>query len=337
MMELFGRDLETEIAIIAEVGVNHGGSIPWILDFLIELKNAGVDAAKFQLFTKDYHTSRNNIARLDFLQRVNLTRNDFLKIVEFSSSIGLKVFASAITHDWVDFISDNCGVVKIASGDFTFQPIIRKALESDARVLASTGGTSMLEIESFLEHAHQIRGRLECEKTVALLHCISSYPPPLEECNLRAIPEIKSKTRLSVGFSSHFMEDAPLYSAHALGARIFEIHATDDRARLDIRDHALSRTPTELAKITNELRLLDTALKVEGKEIQPSELESLSLIRKGLIYSKDLTAGSILSVDDFAYARPLNTSVGSIESLIGKRLKRAVKSHYSVEIEDLIP
>lgn len=121
------------------------------------------------------------------------------------------------------------------------------------------------EILDFVEKAKTVRLGNRYAQSIALLHCISAYPPPLDESNLSAINHLSKISGLTIGFSNHFVDDAPLYAAIGAGARILEIHVTDDRSRTDIRDHELSRTPVELKNIIKNVRLLNLSL-TSGKK-----------------------------------------------------------------------
>jgi len=335
-VKLFNKDSKNEVIVIAEIGVNHMGSLNWILNMLPKVKSAGADAIKFQLFTPDLYASKSNIERYQQISKLTLSKSDFLKIKKEGDDIGLPVFATPVSHDWVSFIADTCGVLKIASGDFTFMPTVEAALRTSAKVLISTGGTTRDEIKAFVDLAKSLRPGSKYIETIAMLHCISSYPAPETESNLSAIADLTSLTGLTIGFSSHFMRDSPLYAAVALGARIFEIHVTDDRSRKDIRDHALSRTPIELQEIVNTLAALNVSLFSGEKKIQLSEEMNINTMRKGLVYKSDLPIGHELTYSDFDYARPFNPEFPTVASLEGKKLKRAVKSGYSVVKDDFL-
>lgn len=332
-LKLFGSNLEKELVVIAELGINHAGSIRWIMEMLPKLKDAGASAVKLQLFTPDLYVSRSNQVRHKFLQSVFLSKTDFVKIVNFGESINLPIFATPLSHDWVEFVAETCGVVKVASGDFTFLPTIRSALKSSATVIASTGVATNEEINTFLELT-KIE-RKNAKESVALLHCVAAYPPPLNQANIRAIPFLKNLTGFTIGFSSHFLDDAPIYAALALGSRIFEIHVTDNRERRDIRDHILSRTPQELNQIVSNLRSLDESMVDSSKTIQLCELENIAPLKKGVIYSKDLPAGHVLTHSDVTYARPFNPSIPNIESIVGKKLSRNVSAFCSASFADI--
>ena len=335
-MKLFNKDSKKEVIVIAEIGVNHMGSLDWILGMLPKVKSAGADAIKFQLFTPDLYTSKSNIERYQQVSKLILSKADFLKIKKEGDALSLPVFATPVSHDWVSFIADTCGVLKIASGDFTFLPTVGAALRTSAQVLISTGGTTRDEIKAFVDLARSLRSGSKYIESLAMLHCISSYPASITESNLSAITDLASLTGLTIGFSSHFMQDAPLFAAVALGARIFEIHVTDDRSRKDIRDHALSRTPIEFQDIVNTLTELNISLLSGEKKVQPSEKINLNAMRKGVVYRSDLPIGHELSFLDFEYARPFNPALPNVASLEGKKLKRAVKSGYSVIKDDFL-
>lgn len=332
-MLLFNKNTDTEIVVIAEIGVNHMGSFDWIINMLPQVKAAGADAIKFQLFTPDLYSSRSNVERYKQISKLVLSKSDFLQIQKLGKSLDLPVFATPLSHDWVQFIADNCGVIKIASGDFTFDPTVDAALKTSAQIIISSGATTRDEVEAFIKKARIIRPGDRYRDTLALLHCISSYPPSLSESNLSAIPDLVQLTGLTVGFSSHFLEDSPLYAAIGLGARVFEIHVTDDRDRKDIRDHALSRTPKELKNIIDTLRELNRSCLSGRKTIQASEMNSLNNLRKGVVFSKNLSKGHKITSSDLEFARPLDPTVPNKELLLGKILKEDVLSYTSVSLD----
>ena len=333
-MILFNKDTEKDIVVVAEIGVNHMGSLEWILKMLPQVKESGADAVKFQLFTPDLYVSRSNADRYKQVSNLALSKDDFLKIKKFGDSINLPVFATPVSHDWVEFIAETCGVIKIASGDFTFSPTVEASLKTSAKIIISSGATSRDEVKNFVLKAKTLRPGAKYSESIALLHCISSYPALLAESNLSAIFDLKELTKLTIGFSSHFLQDSPLYAALAAGARIFEIHLTDDRERQDIRDHALSRTPKELSIIITQLSELNLSLMSGPKSVQLSEKALINGIRKGLVYSKNLEAGHQLKIDDITYARPLNSELLSASLVLGKTLKKNVEAFVNLSLND---
>jgi N-acetylneuraminate synthase/N,N'-diacetyllegionaminate synthase len=334
-MFLFNKDTDKDVLVIAEIGVNHMGSLEWILKMLPQVKAAGADAVKFQLFTPDLYVSRSNPERHLQVSNLALSKNDFLKIKELGDSIDLPVFATPLSHDWVPFIAETCGVIKIASGDFAFAPTIDLALNTTAKIIISSGATSRDEVKNFVIKAKKLRPGSNYFESIALLHCISSYPPPINESNLSAITDLKELTELTVGFSSHFLDDAPLFVALGMGARIFEIHVTDDRTRTDIRDHALSRTTRELKFIIDSIEELNKSVFSGAKSIQKSEILLINQLKKGFIYSKNLPSGHTLTLEDINYARPLNSDFLDLKEVIGKKLSKNVGAFTTINIDEL--
>ena len=334
-MKIFNKDTLKDLVVIAEIGVNHKGSIDWILNMLPQVKDSGADAIKFQLFTPDLYSTRSNKTRYEQISKFYISEKDFLRIKKSCDSIGLPIFATPVSHDWVQFIAETCGVIKIASGDFTFSTTVEASLNTSAQLIISSGATSRNEVSAFVKLAKQIRPGRTYFESIAMLHCISSYPPPIAESNLSAITDLKQITELTVGFSSHFLEDAPIFAALGLGARIFEIHVTDDRSRNDIRDHSLSRTPAELKNIVTSLNELNLSLNSGIKAIQKSEEGSINTMRKGIVYSKKLASGHKLTADDFNFARPLNPEFPNIDGVIGRTLRRNVEAFFPIIKEDL--
>jgi N,N'-diacetyllegionaminate synthase len=332
---LFNKDTEKEILVIAEIGVNHMGSLEWILKMLPQIKESGADAVKFQLFTPDLYASRSDPQRHSQVSNLALSKNDFLQIIKLGNSLKLPVFATPLSHDWVSFVADTCGVIKIASGDFTFSPTVEASLKTSAKIILSSGATSRDEIKSFVLKAKSLRPGAMYYESIALLHCIASYPAPINESNLSAIADLKKLTELTIGFSSHFVEDSPLFVALGMGARIFEVHVTDDRTRTDIRDHLLSRTIKELNLLIGSIKKLNDSLHSGPKAIQKSELLLINKLKKGVIYSKNLPKGHTLTQDDLDYARPLNLDILGVETIIGKKLSRNVNSYTTVSVDDL--
>ena len=334
-MILFNKDTEKEIVVIAEIGLNHMGSLDWIFKMLPRLKQVGVDAVKFQLFTPELYVSKNDNERFSKVSALALSESIFLQIKKECDNINLPIFATPLSHDWVQFISDTCGNIKIASGDFTFSQTVDLALNSPSNIIISSGATSRQEVIDFVNKAKKIRTGDGYSNSVAILHCVSSYPASISELNLSAIKDLRAISGLTIGFSSHFIEDAPLFAAIGAGARIIEIHVTDDRTRTDIRDHALSRTPEELETIICLIRELNLSLKSEIKTIQKSEYSAIPQMRKGLIYIKDLQVGHHLTVGDLSFARPMNTDFKDMYEIVGRVVTRPVLAFHSVKIEYL--
>ncbi len=323
-MNLFGKDLEHEVAVVAELGVNHEGDVEVASRLLRLARDAGADAVKLQTYTPDRFASSADPVRLERVERFCLDRAAHYRLAQEAAGLGVALFSSAITEDVVPLLAELFPAIKIASGDINFEPVVRRAMSTRKPVILSTGNATIEEIDQAVQWCRDLAGPRLSEQLV-LMHCVSAYPVPIEHANLLSIPFLKQRYGLTTGYSNHVLGPEACLGAVALGAQIIEVHVTERREGKEFRDHALSFEPAELAALIASLRKLRVALGVLGKELQPSELQIRSAMRKGVVAARDLEAGRILCADDLMYARPATEFAASeLAWLIGARLTTAV-------------
>lgn len=325
-MILFGRDLSTELLVVAEVGQNHEGSVDKAKELIAAAIAAGADVAKLQSFTPTRLCSRADAERLARLERFALNEDQQLDVFEWARANQFPLFSTPATEDWVEFVHHHSeGVVKIASGDSTFLPTVRRAIELGATLILSTGGTTVDELDGVMAEIRGTLGGEALDNRLALMQCVSCYPPPVAQANFGAIPFLRSRYGVHVGFSNHFVEPAVPLAAVACGASILELHVTDSRRNREFRDHALSWEPEQLSTFIPLARQLRQASLSPVKEVQPCESTSLSAMRKGVIAVRDLPAGHELRLGDLAYARHEEAAPwNKAENYVGARLKSPV-------------
>jgi N,N'-diacetyllegionaminate synthase len=160
-----------------------------------------------------------------------------------------------------------------------------------------------------------------------LMQCVSAYPAPIEEASVLGVPYLAEQTGLRVGYSNHVIGPDACYAAVAHGACMLEVHFTDQKTGREFRDHALSFEPDDLRSLMAIVPRLRASLGARGKGRQTSELANIKAVRKGVVAARDLDAGRVLTREDLSFARPQTEFAASeIESLIGKRLDRALRS-----------
>jgi N,N'-diacetyllegionaminate synthase len=324
-MKLFGRDLEREVAVVAEIGVNHEGSVDAAARLIRLSHEAGADAIKLQTYTPERFASAGDPVRLERVRRFCLDRAAHHRLAEEAARMGATLFSTAVTEDVVPLLAELFPAIKIASGDVNFEPVVRAAVATGKPVILSTGDASVDEIDQAVGWARQEAGDALAQR-FALLHCVSAYPAPIEEANLLSIPFLKQRYGLTTGYSNHVLGPEACYGAVALGAQIIEVHVTDRREGREFRDHALSFEPNELAALVGSVRRMRSALGHPGKEVQESERALRVAIRKGVVAARDLAPGAVLTRDDLMYARPSTEFAASeLPQLIGKRLVTAVQ------------
>jgi N-acetylneuraminate synthase/N,N'-diacetyllegionaminate synthase len=324
-MHLFGKDLEREVAVVAEIGVNHEGE-PAVAEALVRAAAAaGADAVKFQTYTPERFTSASDLARLARVTRFRLDEAAHHLLAAAAKDSGISLFSTAVTEDVVPFLAALCPAIKIASGDVDFEPVIRAAARSGKPVILSTGNATLEEIDRAVDWCAQELGAALPER-LAVLHCVSAYPAPIEQANVRSVPFLKARYGLTTGYSNHVIEPEAVLAAVALGAQIVEVHVTDRKTGREFRDHSLSFEPSELAALVRSVARVRASLGEPGKRIQPVEEPLRPLMRKGVVAARDLAAGTVLQDTDLMYARPA-TEFAAAErpQIVGVRLLRDLK------------
>jgi N-acetylneuraminate synthase/N,N'-diacetyllegionaminate synthase len=326
-LKLFGKDLDTELVLVAELGVNHEGSVDAALELLRAAAGAGADAVKLQTYTPERFIASSDGDRLERVRRFSLSEDEHWRLKEEADALGVPLFSTAVSDDVVDFLARLSSVIKIASGDLDFEPVIRAAARTQRNLIVSTGMGTVDEIERTLGWLREEIGDDLLAERVALMHCVSSYPTPLDQANVRSVPFLRERFGLVVGYSNHVEGPDAALAAAALGAPLIEVHFTDRKEGRTFRDHQLSFLPDELRALKDQLLRVRAALGSLDKRPMPCERDVIGANRKGVVAARDLPVGTALTPDDVSYARPA-TGLRSwdVPSLIGKRLTRALKA-----------
>lgn len=320
-MILFGKNLKSEIPIVAEIGVNHEGSLESAINLITLAHKSGADAVKFQSYTPERFIASNDKERMERIKKFHLNESDHLKLIDHSNNIGIPFFSTAITEDWVSFLAEHTSVIKIASGDINFKPTISLAAAKNIPVIISTGGATLEEVKKAIVWFKDSSKSKDIKDKLILMHCVSSYPTPLENANLNSIKFLQESTGLKVGYSNHVKGImAPLLSV-ALGANLIEVHFTDSREGKVFHDHHLSLVPKELAELSSSVPNIKKSLGVYGKFCLKIEKENLLSLRKGIVASKNMAKGKIIEEEDLLYARPsIDLDYSKLFSLLGKEI-----------------
>jgi N-acetylneuraminate synthase/N,N'-diacetyllegionaminate synthase len=322
-VQLFGKDLGRQVIIVAEIGSNHEGN-PEAARRLIRLAaDAGADAVKFQTFTPKRFIAADDAERLARVSKFRLDEDVHRQLVKEAADAGIAMFSTA--EDVLPLLDDLFPVIKIASGDLDFEPVVRGAAQTGKPVILSTGLGEVEEIDRAVGWVANAIAPAPVTDRLVLMHCVSAYPAPLEEANLLSIPFLAQRYGLAIGYSNHVIGlEAPL-AAIALGASVVEVHFTDQREGRTFRDHHLSLVPAELAELVTKAQRIRASRGLFGKSRQPSELPYLWTIRKGIAAARDLEAGRMLTREDLIFARPATEfRACDLDQVLGRRLAVAV-------------
>ncbi len=320
-MKLFGRELGAEVAIVAEIGVNHEGDVDAASRLIKAAARAGADAVKLQSYTPERLASTADPARLARVSRFALSAQANERLFAEAKGSGVRLFSTAVTEDWVPWLAAHAPALKIASGDLTFEPVIRAAARTGRVVILSTGCGEVEEVDRAVEWVTRELGNRAPREHLVLMHCVSAYPAPSTQANLLSVPFMRDRYAVEVGYSNHVVGVDVSLAAVALGASLIELHVTDRREGREFRDHHLSLEPHELADFVVRARAVWAARGSESKGVQECERPSRDLIRKGLVAARDLAAGTVLSAEDLMYARPAtDVPSGELYRVIGRVL-----------------
>lgn len=299
--------------VIAELSANHNGKLETALRIVEEAKKAGADAVKLQTYKPDTITL--NCDSEDFKIRGGLwdgrTLYDLYEeahmpwdwhkpLFDHSRQLGITIFSSPFDFTAIDLLEDlNAPAYKIASFEAVDLPLIKYAASTGKPMIISTGMADAEEIQEAIDAAREGG----C-KQLALLHCVSGYPAPAEEYNLRTIPDMIERFGLVTGLSDHTLGNTTAITSVAMGASIIEKHFTLDRSGGG-PDDSFSLEPAELADLCQATKTAWLALGRVDYGRKSSEQGNFKF-RRSLYFVKDMKAGDMITAECVRSVRPGN-------------------------------
>lgn len=321
------------VFIIAEAGVNHNGSVELALELVNTAKAAGADAVKFQTFRADRlatpvahkaayqeRTTAITQSQFEMLRRLELDEPAHRCLIDRCRQVGIQFLSSPFDEQSADMLAAmDVPAFKVPSGEITNLPFLRHLARKARPIILSTGMSTLGEVQDAV--------RLLQAENVAdlkLLHCVTEYPAPYAEVNLRAMRTLRSAFRLPVGYSDHTEGIEISIAAVALGAEVIEKHLTLDRTSPG-PDHAASTEPDEFQEMVTAIRHVEQALGNGVKSPAPCELSNISVARKSIVASRALSPGHRLDSDDLEVKRPgTGLAPKFLPELIGRTLRKGL-------------
>jgi len=345
-MQINGRKIGPDHPpyIVAELSGNHNGSLDRAKKSIETAKDCGVDAIKIQTYNADSMTI--NSDKSDFVIKKGLWKGyklyDLYKeahtpyewhkeLFSYALSLGITIFSTPFDESAVDLLEDlNTPAYKIASFELTDLPLIEYVAKKRKPMLISTGMASQEEIKEALNTAKD-----NGAESILLFHCISSYPAPAEEANLRQIINLRDKFEVLVGLSDHTIGNICSISAISLGACAIEKHFTINRKDKG-PDSDFSLEPHELSNLVLQTNIAWKALGI--KSFKRPKIESDNLVfRRSLYYINDIKAGEKVTQKDIRRIRPgFGLPPKYYEEIIGKTLLIDVVRGQAIKWSDFI-
>ena len=329
--------------IIAEMSANHNGDILNAFRIIDEAKKRGADAVKIQTYTPDTITL--NSSNNDFLIQDGLWAGQTLyelyqsahtpwewhkDLFDYARSKAITMFSSPFDVTAIDLLEDlNTPAYKIASFEAIDLPLIRYAASTGKPMIISTGMADFDEISEAINAAREGG----CSN-LAILHCVSGYPAPASDYNLRTIVDMAERLNLVIGLSDHTLENNTAIASVALGASIIEKHFTLDRSGGGA-DDSFSLEPLDLENLCKSTKSAWLALGRIDYGRKSSEFGNVKF-RRSLYFIRNMKAGDMITADSIKSVRPgYGIEPKYFDQLMGRKVNTNIDINTAVKWDDI--
>ena len=343
---------DNRIFVIAEIGVNHNGSVSMARELIDVAADAGADAVKFQTFDAaklvrpeagkaEYQKRQTGDGdQKGMLESLQLSDMQHIEMAEYCRQKRIEFMSTPFDLEAADFLK-RIGVrrMKLPSGDIDNFPMLRKMAALELPVIMSTGMADMAEVTAAKDCIEAEWGRLGLmqgrEDRLVILHCTSNYPTEPIDVNLHAMVAMGRELDCPVGYSDHTCGTAVAVAAVALGATVIEKHITLDKS-MPGPDHAASLNPKEFNALVEQIRAVEAAAGDGVKAPRQSELPVRAVVRRSISITRDLLEGAEIREADLIMLRPANgISPAQIDLVVGRRTNRAVAAGALLSWDDI--
>ena len=297
--------------IIAEMSANHNGNLENAFRIIEAAKQSGADAVKLQTYRPDTITLNcdsedfrihgglwNGRTLYELYEEAHMPWDWHAPLFAHARKLGITIFSSPFDNTAVELLEDlNAPAYKIASFEAVDLPFIKYVASTGKPMIISTGMADAQEIQEAIEAAREGG----CTQ-LAILHCVSGYPAPAEDYNLRTIPDLIKRFGLVTGLSDHTLDNTTAITSVAMGASIIEKHFTLSRSGGG-PDDSFSLEPAELAALCQDSKTAWAALGKIDYGRKSSEASNVKF-RRSLYFVKDLKAGELVTPDAVRSVRP---------------------------------
>lgn len=318
----------SDVFIIGEAGVNHGGDMA-IAKKLIDIAvDAGVDAVKFQAFKTEHlilnyvekapyqkKTTAKNQSQFEMLKNLEVTREQNIELKRYCESKDIIFLTTPFDEASLDEIDElNLPAYKIASTDTSNLPFLKKVAQKGKPIFLSTGMSYLCEIELALQTIYSYN------KNVVLLQCTANYPITDDEVNLNILNTYKKHFDILLGYSDHSIGVGAAPYAIPMGAKVVEKHFTTNK-QLNGPDHSASLSPDELKQFVIKVRQVEKYMGSFIKIPNLSENKTRLALQKCLVASQEIKQGALFSEENMIAKRTGGVGISPIyyQDIIGKK------------------
>jgi N,N'-diacetyllegionaminate synthase len=332
--------------IIAEIGVNHNGSVELAKELIQSAKNCGADIVKFQTWITeeivDVHAPKADYqikndtsqSQFEMLKKLELSFKDFKELKAYAKKLDVEFLSTPDDEKSLNFLVDELGMelIKIGSGEVTNLPFLEKVGKKNLPVILSTGMSYLGEVETAYYTL------LSCgAKEVTLLHCTSDYPASLCSVNLKAMQTLKTAFNCKIGYSDHTEGIEVSIAAVCLGAGIIEKHFTLDK-NLPGPDHKASLQPEEFKLLVDQIRNVELSLSGDGRKIPSAgELATKAIVQRGIYAKTQIAIGEKISMENLIFKRPVDGGipVNEVRMILNRTVNKNIEEGGKIYYKDL--
>jgi len=342
-MEIAGTDLSERAFVIAEAGSNHNGSLETAKELIDAAADAGADAVKFQTFrAEDMYVQESGEAEYldddrsiyDIIESMEMPYDWIPELRDYCEGAGVVFMSTPFDERSADELDEYVPAYKIASYTMSHHPFLRHVAGKDKPIIMSTGAHELGEVHESVEVLREAGA-----DDIVLLHCVASYPTPLESANVRAVKTLHDEFGTPTGLSDHTLDPvtAPT-AAVALGASVVEKHFTLDNS-MEGPDHGFALEPDELNEMVDAVRRTEAALGDGTVEVLDAEKELHEIARRRIHAARDIEVGEVISEEDIEVLRSGRRKRGAkpkfYEEMIGKETKKKITEGDGVSLKDV--
>ena len=334
--------------VIAEIGVNHEGSLATAKQLIELAHQGGAHAAKFQSYKANTLASKQSPAYWDTTKEATLSQHElfqkydnfgaaeYIELAAHAKKAGIDFISTPFDDEAVDYLAPLVSFYKIASADITNIPLLRRVARTGKPVVLSTGASTLDEVDGALKTLGTAGAT-----DIALLHCILNYPCEDINAHVRMIGGLQDRyPNHIIGYSDHTVPDAEMTAmsiAYAMGAVVLEKHFTHDKT-LPGNDHYHAMDVNDLSRFMKRINTIANMLG-EQRDKQPISTEDIARLnaRRSIVIAKNLPAGHVVTEADITYKRP-GTGVSPLhwDEVIGMRTKKALNEDDVLTWDDLV-
>ncbi|MFC4542227.1 N-acetylneuraminate synthase family protein [Halosolutus amylolyticus] len=328
--------------VIAEAGSNHNGDLETAMELVDAAADAGADAVKFQTFRAEsmyvensgtVETPKGERALYDIVADAEMPYEWIPELHDRCRDRNVDFLSSPFDERSVDELEPYVPAYKVASSVLSHHPFLETLAERDKPIVASTGAHDLADVREAVETMER-----SGVSDLVLLHCVSSYPTPLESANVRAVRRLAEEFDVPVGLSDHTLDPttAPT-AAVALGADVVEKHFTLDSSQEGL-DHSYALEPDELTAMIDAIQDTETALGTGVVTVQSVEEDWYESARRTIHAARDISEGSWITSEDISILRSGHRERGlepkHVDDVVGSVACTDIEKDQGISLDD---